>query len=112
MKSALLALSLMLWAPYQCGTEPNERPQEDSAPKALWVLADKFESEGNSAARATTLNQLVEQYPSSHYAEKARIELGLPARANNRTQGAEKPEKSDAPEPASDAEQDPESGDK
>ena len=104
MKAALLALSVMLWAPYQCGTEPNERPQEDSAPKALWVLSEKFESEGNRAARETTLNQLVEQYPSSRYAEQARLALGLPARKNARSSGAEKAEASST--------EDPESGDK
>lgn len=104
MKAALLALSVMLWAPYQCGTEPNERPQEDSAPKALWVLSEKFESEGNTAARDTTLNQLVEQYPSSRYAEQARLTLGLPARKSGRASGSEKP--------AEAAPADPESGDK
>ena len=103
MKAALLALSVMLWAPYQCGTEPNERPQEDSAPKALWVLSEKFESEGNTAARDTTLNQLVEQYPSSRYAEQARLALGLPGRKNARASGSEKTE-----EPSK---EDPESGD-
>jgi outer membrane protein assembly factor BamD (BamD/ComL family) len=79
MKAALLALSITLWAPYQCGTEPNERPREDSAPKALWMLAEKFQQENNSAARETTLHQLVEVYPSSRYAERARVELGMPA---------------------------------
>lgn len=103
MKAALLALGIMLWAPYQCGTEPNERPQEDSAPKALWVLSEKFESEGNTAARDTTLNQLVEQYPSSRYAEQARLALGLPSRKNPRSSGSEK---SEAPS------EDPEAGDK
>ncbi|MDB4972346.1 MAG: hypothetical protein JWN48_687 [Myxococcaceae bacterium] len=112
MKAALLALSLTLWAPYQCGTEPNERPQEDSAPKALWQLSERFESEGNSAARETTLNQLVDRYPSSHYAEQARIALGLPSRKNERKQTEDKPEKDE--EPASggeDTAKDPESGD-
>ncbi|HEX5660858.1 MAG TPA: hypothetical protein VFX59_26880 [Polyangiales bacterium] len=80
MKAALLALSITLSAPYQCGTEPNERPREDSAPKALWMLSEKFQQEGNSAARETTLHQIVEVYPSSRYAERARHELGMPSR--------------------------------
>ena len=78
MKAVLLALGLTLWAPYQCGTEPNERPREDTAPAALWELSERFESEGNAAARESTLNQLVEKYPSSRQAEKARLALGLP----------------------------------
>jgi len=96
MKAALLAFSLLLWAPYQCGTEPNETPQEDTAPKALWQLAERFGSEGNADARNTTLNQLVDRYPSSHYAEKARQELGLPSRENNRrSSGSEKSDESE-----------------
>jgi TolA-binding protein len=71
----MLALSISLYAPYQCATEPNERPVEDSAPKALWMLAERFEAEGQSAARTTTLRQLLEQYPSSRYAERARAAL-------------------------------------
>jgi outer membrane protein assembly factor BamD (BamD/ComL family) len=104
MKAGLLALCVTLWAPYQCGTEPNERPQEDTAPKALWVLSEKFESEGNSGARETTLHQLVEQYPSSRYAEQARLALGLPSGKGGRASGSEKSESASAP--------DPESGDK
>jgi outer membrane protein assembly factor BamD (BamD/ComL family) len=80
MKAALLALGITMWAPYQCGTEPNERPREDSAPKALWMLAEKFQQENNTAARETTLHQIVEVYPSSRYAERARVELGMPSR--------------------------------
>jgi hypothetical protein len=120
MKAVLLALGLTLWAPYQCGTEPNERPREDTAPAALWELSEKFEAEGNAAARESTLNQLVEKYPSSRQAEKARLALGLPSRAkNDRIQppdhkdeeeesGGEKPDKADK---AESDEENPESGD-
>lgn len=80
MKAALLALGITLWAPYQCGTSPDPRPQEDSAPKALWMLAEKFEKEGNADAKSTTLHELVEQYPASRWSERARAELGMPSR--------------------------------
>jgi outer membrane protein assembly factor BamD (BamD/ComL family) len=96
MKAALLALSITLWAPYQCATEPNERPQEDSAPKALWMLAEKFEQEGNSSARETTLRQLIEQYPSSRYAERARANMGLPSGRTDKQAGDESDAKDDA----------------
>jgi hypothetical protein len=77
MKSAVLALCVALWAPYQCATDPNERPIEDTAPKALWLLSERFAEEGDQKARETTLKQLVEQYPSSRYAQRARDELGI-----------------------------------
>ncbi|MET0286639.1 MAG: hypothetical protein ABW352_19310, partial [Polyangiales bacterium] len=102
MKAALLALGITLSAPYQCGTEPNERPREDTAPKALWVLAEKFDKEGNSSARETTLNQLIEVYPSSRYAGRARQALGMPSRkgdsddeSTEKGSGDEDPEQGD-----------------
>jgi hypothetical protein len=104
MKAALLALGITLWAPFQCGTEPNDRPREDSAPKALWMLAEKFEHEGNAGARETTLHQLVEVYPNSRYAERARHELGMPSKGGD--------EEKESAEPAtSSGEEDPEQGD-
>ena len=81
MRSAVLALSVLLGAPYQCATEPNERPVEDSAPKALWMLAERFHAEGQGDANRTTLHQLIEQYPSSRYAERARQALAGPTAA-------------------------------
>jgi hypothetical protein len=77
MKSAALALCVALWAPYQCATDPNERPVEDTAPKALWLLSERFQADGDQKARETTLRQLAEQYPSSRYAQRARGELGM-----------------------------------
>ncbi|MEY4510262.1 MAG: hypothetical protein RLZZ450_2384 [Pseudomonadota bacterium] len=89
MKATLLALSITLWAPYQCGAEPDARPQEDSAPKALFMLAEKFEQEGNSSARETTLRQLIDQYPASRYAERARADMGMPSRRSEKYAGDE-----------------------
>jgi TolA-binding protein len=42
------------------------------------VLAERFKTEGNQAARETTLRQIIETYPSSRYAQRARQELGIP----------------------------------
>ena len=88
MRAAVLALSIAVSAPYQCGTEPNERPVEDSPPKALWMLAERFKAEGQASARETTLRQLIDQYPSSRYAERARAELGIPPPEPAREPGA------------------------
>jgi|GEM_PF-1053503 len=76
MKPVVLALCGVLLAPYQCATAEH-KPLEDTAPKSLWLLAERFEKEGQSSAREVTLKQLVEQYPGSRYARKARAELGM-----------------------------------
>lgn len=71
-----LVLALSLSAPFQCASDPDpNRRLEDSPAEALWDLAERFESEGDDAARRTTLEQLVERYPSSSEARRARVEL-------------------------------------
>lgn len=63
-------------APFQCASDPDpERRLEDTPSEALWMLAERFGEEGDPAARRTTLEQLVERYPSSREAERARLEL-------------------------------------
>jgi TolA-binding protein len=81
-RALLFAACLLSSAPYQCATDRSERPVEDTAPQALWILAERFEAEGNQAARETTLQQLLQQYPSSRYAQRAREELGIADPAN------------------------------
>lgn len=78
MKILAFACLLALAAPYQCASDKAERPIEDTAPQALWILAERFKAENNMSARETTLRQIIEQYPSSRYAQRAREELGLP----------------------------------
>src|SRR6478735_545736 len=77
MKSVVLALCGVLLAPYQCATG-EYRPLEDTAPKSLWLMAERFEKEGQAPAREVTLHQLIEQYPGSRYARRARAALGIP----------------------------------
>ena len=77
MKALLFAACLLTTAPYQCATDTNDRPLEDTAPQALWILAERFESEHNQAAKETTLRQIIDEYPTSRYAQRARQELGL-----------------------------------
>ena len=81
MKSALAAavlagsLSLSL-APFQCASDPDETlRQEETAPEALWGLAERFRAEHDEHARARTLRYLVDHYPSSRWAERARLAL-------------------------------------
>jgi hypothetical protein len=79
MKPAVLALCTALLAPYQCATKKEHQPLEDTAPQALWSLSERFAKEGDAKARETTLRQIVDEYPSSRYAQRARDELGIPA---------------------------------
>lgn len=70
----LLALNV---APFQCASKPRpEYRHEDTAPEALWALAQRFHNEGDEPARRTTLTQIVELYPSSRYSERAKMILG------------------------------------
>jgi TolA-binding protein len=39
-------------------------------------LAEQFRAQGDEAARTRTLEYLIERYPSSREAERARLELG------------------------------------
>lgn len=75
MKSVLVAALSALLAPYQCShADQTERPIEDTAPKALHILAERFSSQGENGACETVIAQLIEQYPSSRYAKAARDE--------------------------------------
>ena len=75
MKTALFALLIAL-APLQCGTSPRGPEFEDSPGQALWELSEQFEEDGDEPARRRTLEHLIERYPSSRYAERARVVLG------------------------------------
>ena len=75
-KAMLLALSLS--APFQCASDPDpEHRLEDSPSEALWDLAERLAREGHVEARRSTLEQLIERYPGSREAGRARDELGL-----------------------------------
>jgi hypothetical protein len=72
----LLTLALFGTAPFQCASDPEpEHRIEDTPAEALWTLSERFRTDGNDAARRTTLEQLVQQYPNSREAERARLVL-------------------------------------
>lgn len=74
---ARLALLLLLRAPIQCASDPDpNRRLEDTPSEALWRLAERFEADGDEAARRIALEEIVERYPSSAEAERARVALG------------------------------------
>jgi TolA-binding protein len=74
--AAPLLLAAALYAPFQCGSRvPPEHRMEDDAAEVLYKLAEKFKTEGNAGAHAETLRFLVERYPTSRFAERAKIDL-------------------------------------
>lgn len=69
-------LALLAVAPLQCPSPPRpEQAREESPGEALWLLAERFGERGDAAARRSTLTFLVERYPSSRFAERARLAL-------------------------------------
>lgn len=70
-----IALALLL-APLQCGAPPREHPEyEDSPAEAVWDLSEELGEAGDAAGRRRALEFLIERYPSSRFAERARVVL-------------------------------------
>lgn len=75
--ATLVIVLALARAPFQCASDPDpNRRREDSPSEALWHLADRFHERGDDDARRVTLETLVEQYPTSREAERARLVLG------------------------------------
>ena len=71
--AAVLGLSQ---APLQCSREPDhELRRYETPPEALYDLATRFRKQGDEAAWRTTLAYLVERYPNSRFAVRAKDEL-------------------------------------
>ena len=69
---ATLFALVMGSAAFQCAADPDpERRMTDTPAEALFVLSERFEAEGNEAARRTTLETIIERYPSSREAARA-----------------------------------------
>lgn len=74
------ALSLLLasasLAPFQCSSEvdPNKKREEEPG-EALYGLAEEFKTRGDGRARAETLRYIIKKYPTSRFAERARLDL-------------------------------------
>ena len=74
MRLLALLVTLATLAPLQCPSTPRpEQAREESPAEALWLLAERFGGRGDEAARRATLAFLIERYPSSRYAERARL---------------------------------------
>jgi hypothetical protein len=72
---ACLSVTVLLGtAPYQCKSNDPERAREDSTGEALWQLCGRFAAAGDDAAARKTLDYLIERYPSSREAKRAKDE--------------------------------------
>lgn len=85
----LAAVALLGSAPYQCKSNDPERAREETPGEALWLLCGRFADQGDDASAKKTLDYLVERYPSSRFAERAKAErtvakscVGVTAEAN------------------------------
>lgn len=70
----LSAAVLLGTAPYQCKSNDPERAREDTTGEALWQLCGRFAAAGDDAAARKTLDYLIERYPSSREAKRAKDE--------------------------------------
>lgn len=73
-EAALLAV--LAAAPLQCPSRQTAASsREESPPEALWDLAERFAAQGDPRAARSTRRFLVERYPASRFAERARLAL-------------------------------------
>jgi hypothetical protein len=69
-------LSALAVAPFQCPSKPDPtHVREDTPGEALYDLATQFGKSGDRDGRVRTLQYLVERYPRSRFAFRARDDL-------------------------------------
>jgi hypothetical protein len=74
--------ALLAQAPLQCSRDPGpELRRYETPPEALYDLASRFKAKGEQQAYRDTLGYLVERYPNSRFAMRAKEELGTDAGA-------------------------------
>jgi outer membrane protein assembly factor BamD (BamD/ComL family) len=78
-RATLILVGALAYAPYQCGKAPERSLREETPGEALYGLAQKMKADGDDQGYRTTLRYIVARYPSSRYAEAARVDLGTDA---------------------------------
>ncbi|MBI4701627.1 MAG: hypothetical protein HY744_10800 [Deltaproteobacteria bacterium] len=72
----LLLTASLSAAPYQCASEPDAAHAIEETPgEAIYKLAEQYRAAGNREAWLGALRFLVQNYPSSRFAEAARLDL-------------------------------------
>ena len=83
-----LGAALASQAPLQCSHDPEPDVRRyETPPEALYALATRFKEKGNASAYRGTLEYLVERYPNSRFAMRAKDELAAPAPAGSAVAG-------------------------
>ena len=77
--AALLLAGALVYAPYQCGKSPEPSLREETPGEALYGLAQKMKADGDEQGYRTTLRYILARYPSSRYAQAARVDLAADA---------------------------------
>ena len=73
---AVTAVLLLGAAPVQCGEpEPIRYARRDDPAETVWRLGVRLRERGHTAAALETWRFLIERYPSTRWAERARAEL-------------------------------------
>lgn len=76
MRAVVALWALAAIAPLQCPSRaPPTLAREETPGEALWQLAERFGQQGDANARRATLTFLLERYPTSRFAERARVTL-------------------------------------
>ena len=84
----VVGAALVSQAPLQCSHEPEPDVRRyETPPEALYALATRFKEKGNTSAYRGTLEYLVERYPSSRFAIRAKDELAQPPAAGSAVAG-------------------------
>jgi hypothetical protein len=79
----LVMAALFGTAPMQCGSEPDpSRALEETPGEAIYKLALEFDDKGDREAWEATLRFLIANYPSSRFAEMAKVDLERASRPN------------------------------
>lgn len=82
MRALLLAACLSLgFAPLQCGSGDPEDVPSETPPEALYRLSEHFQKRGDEKARVETLEYLIDRYPNSRFAVRAKNELARAQKA-------------------------------
>jgi hypothetical protein len=68
------AAALLGTAPYQCKSNDPERAREETVGEALIGLCGRFADKGDDESAKRVLDYLIERYPSSREAERAKDE--------------------------------------
>jgi hypothetical protein len=72
----LLSGSLGSWAPLQCSSDPDPDVRRYETPgEALYGLAGQLKARGNRDGWRDTLRYLIDHYPNSRFAERAKQDL-------------------------------------